>query len=219
VTDGMGRLVHQVGAVVEGDDFHSRREQAAVQGLEFLLELAQCGQGLFAALEQDDTLDHVVGVIHAHLAKPRLIAFVNVGDVAEENGNVVVLGDQRVAHVLNGLQQAHAANVEALAAQGHVAAAGVGIAGGDGGDGLGQSDAVLQELSRIDFGDVFAGAAAKGGNVDNSGNLLHFAGDEPILGSFEFVQAVLRAVEPVPKDFSDGRFRRELRTEVGGEGG
>ena len=59
------------------------------------------------------------------------------------------------------LQQAHPANVDALAAHGQVVAARIGVAGGDGGDDLRQRDVELQQFPRIDFRDILARAAAE----------------------------------------------------------
>ncbi len=72
-------------------------------------------------------------------------------------------------------------------AHGEVVAARVGVARANGGDDLRERDVVLQQLARIDFGDVLARAAAERSDVDDAGDLLDLAGDEPILRGLDFV--------------------------------
>ena len=89
------------------------------------------------------------------------MAFADIGDIAEKDGHAVVLGDDDVAHVVERVQQADAAHIDALAAHGQVVAARVGVAVLNGGDDLGHGDAVGQQLGRIDFGLVLARGAAE----------------------------------------------------------
>ena len=81
-----------------------------------------------------------------------------------------------------------AAHVDALIAEGEVVASGVGIAVLDGGEDLGQGHIHGQQLVGISFDLVLAGGPAEGGDVDNAGNLLQLAADEPVLRSFKFIE-------------------------------
>ena len=114
-------------------------------------------------------------VAAADLAEARLMPFLDVGHVAEQDGDAVVLGDDDVAHVVERMQQADAADIDALAADGEVVAAGVGIAVGDGVDHLGHGDAVGEQLVGVDFSLILARGAAEGGDVDDAGDLLDLA--------------------------------------------
>ena len=147
---------------------------------------------LFAALQQHDSFHGIVIMIHADLAQPRLRGFMHVRHVAQIDRHTIALVISTFCMSSMRLQQADAANIHALAAHRQIVSAGVRVACGDGGDHLRERDVELQQLARVDFGDVFARGAAEPGDVDDPGNLLDFARDEPILRGFQFVQAVIR---------------------------
>ena len=123
--------------------------------------------------------------------------------------------DQDVLHILNVLQKADAANIHALASHRQIISACIGVARGDGCDDLGERHVKLQQFAWVNFRDVFSRAAAEPGDINNPGDLLDFARDEPVLRSLQFVQAVIRSVKAVTIDLADGRFGRELRAEIG----
>ncbi len=107
--------MNQVGAVIERDELHTVGKKPAVQIFQLLAKGAESGQRFFAALKEHDSFDGVVVMIHADLAQAGLRAFVHVGNIAQVNRDAIVLGDQNILHFGNGVQQADAANVYALA--------------------------------------------------------------------------------------------------------
>ena len=115
------------------------------------------------------------------------------------------------------MQQTDAADVDALAADGEIVAAGIRVAVGDGVDYLSHGDAVGEQLVGIDLGLILACGAAESGDVDDAGNLFDFTKEQPVLRGLEFVQRVSRTSELVTIDFADGRFGRKLWLEVIGQ--
>jgi len=208
---GGGRQIDQICAVVERDQLHSMRKQTVVQIFHFLFKLFQRRNRLFATLQEHDSFDRVIVVVHAHLSQPRLRSFMDVRQVAQVDWNAIAFGDQNALHVLNRLQQADAAHIHALAAHRQIAAAGICVARRDRRHDLRKRKLVLQQLARIDFGDIGARAAAETCHIDDARHLLDLARNEPVLRGLEFVQAVARAIELVAVNLSDGRFGRKLR--------
>ena len=97
------------------------------------------------------------------------------------------------------------ADVDALIAEGEIVAAGIGVAGLDGVDELGEGDAVGEELVGIGLDLVLTRGAAEGGDVDDAGDLFDLTSDEPVLGGLDFVEGVAGTDELIAIDFADGR--------------
>ena len=110
------------------------------------------------------------------------------------------------------------ADVDVLIAEGEIVAAGIGVAGLDGVDELGEGDAVGKELVGIGLDLILARGAAEGGDVDDAGDLFDLTSDEPVLSGLDFVEGVAGADELIAIDFADGRPRGELRLEIVGQG-
>ncbi len=122
------------------------------------------------------------------------------------------------ADIVDILQQADGAHVDVLIAEGEVVAAGVGIAALNGGEDLGQGHVHGQQLVGIGFDLILAGGAAEGGDVDDAGNLLQLAADEPVLRGLEFIERIAAAGELIAVNLADGRPGRELRLQSIGQG-
>src|SRR4029077_10358267 len=215
VADGGGGETNQVSAVIERDKVHAVRKQATVERFHFLCEFAKSGERLFAALEQDDAFYSVVVMIDADLPEARLESFVNIGHLTEGDGNTVAFGKNDTLHFRDGAEKADTADVDALAAHGEVASACVGIAGRYRCDNLRKWNIELQKLSRINIRDVLARGTTEGSNVDDAGNLLDLAADEPILRGLELVESIVRAGETIAVDFAYRRPGRKLRRKIG----
>ncbi len=104
VPHGAGGHVDQVGAVVDGVQLHARWESAAVEGRQVRAQQPQGGQGLLAALQQDDAFDHVAVAIHSHPTQPWLKALLHGRHVLQEYRHAAALGDDHVFHVIERLQ-------------------------------------------------------------------------------------------------------------------
>ena len=166
--------------------------------VDFFVQGGKRGQRLCALLEEHDGLDDVGIVVMVEVAAADLARGAADGLPArrtrrEQDRHAVVLGDDDVAHVVDRVQQADAADVDALAADGEVVAAGVGIAVGDGVDDLGHGDAVGEELAGIDFSLILARGSAEGGDVDDAGDLFDLANEQPVLRGLELVERITGA--------------------------
>ena len=139
------------------------------------------------------------------------MAFADIGNVAQQNGHAVALGHHYVAHVVERVEQADAANVDALAADRKIVAARVGVAAGDGVHHLRHGDAVRQQLVGVDLGLILARGASKRSHIDDPRHLLDLANHQPVLRGLEFVQRISRTCELITINFAHRRFRRELR--------
>ena len=211
---GRSRHLNQIPAVIKRDQLHAARKPAIVKTLHLPLELPQSRQGLFASLQENDPLNGIVVVVYADLSEARLRSFIDFRYIAQVNGHAISRGDENVFHLSDGAEKAQAADVDALIAHGQIIAADVGVARADSGNDLGQGHVVLQQFLRINFRDVFARAAAKGRDIDNSRNLLDLALDEPIFRSLQFVERVSGTGQAITIDFSYGRPGRKLRGQV-----
>ncbi len=219
VPDGVGGVVDEVGAVVERFDVHARRQQASVvQSVDFFLEAVEGGKRFFVFLEQDDADDDVVLLVGADLTEARLESFSYFGDVGDGDGSAVLFSYDDCCDVGFVVDLSDGADVDALIAEGEIVAAGVGVAGLDGVDELGEGDAVGEELVGVGLDLILARGAAEGGDVDDAGDLFDLTSDEPVLSGLDFVEGVAGTDELIAIDFADGRPGGELRLEVVGQG-
>ncbi len=178
------------------------------------------------SVHDEDGGHHVVVGVASRLAKPLLIADVNLGDVLHLDGDVVhlrendafdvldadSLGDFRVAAAVD---EAHAADVDRLLADIDGAGADVEVGVADGGDELRNGDAVAFELVQIGLDlELFRGSAP-GVDLNDARHVQKAQLQHPVLDRAEVCQPeVGRTGELVAEDFPDKTRSLDLRLDV-----
>src|SRR5262249_8718610 len=114
-------------------------------------------------------------------AEPRRVADRDGGDVAHANWRALLLGDDDVADVDDAADEAEAAHVERLPADGHAIAAHVGVGVLDGIVDLVERDAATAHANRVDLDVVLLGLAAERGHIDDPRDATKLALEDPVL--------------------------------------
>ena len=120
-----------------------------VQFLSLLLHALQDGLGLFAAAHEDHAFDGVVVLFESENSQARGVADFYMADVLDADGGAVRVAHYDFADVFGGSQQAEAANVVELLADGIETAAAVGVIGSKRGDHLRHGDVEVVETRRV----------------------------------------------------------------------
>ena len=103
---GCGGDVNEIGAVVDGTDVHAGRQQIPmVQVVDLLVKGGKRGEGFCALLQQHDCLHNIGVVVVAEVAAPdlaeaRLMTFLDVRHVAQQDRNSIPFGHDDIAHVI-----------------------------------------------------------------------------------------------------------------------
>ena len=122
--------------------------------------------------------------------------------VAHQHRRAAHLRDHDGADVRQGMKQAHAADHVALVAARYPAAAGVGIVVVDGIDDIGDAEAVVLQLLRVEVELVFGGEAAEIGVIDHAGNGLQRGDHRPALDLGQLLQILRVGLERVAVDLA-----------------
>ena len=117
-----------------------------------------------------------------------LVAQRGAAEVAHQHRRAVHLGDDDRADLIQGVNQADAADHVALIAARDAAAAGVGVVVVDGIDDVGDAEAVVLQLLGIEIELVFGGEAAEIGVIDHAGNGLQRRNHHPALDLGQLLQ-------------------------------
>src|ERR1700722_5046211 len=221
--------MHEIAAVEERGDFHTRREDLVIQLVFFFMDGDEGFVGVSAFAEKDDAFDDVVVVNDSsvravnslpYLSQTNARALGYGGDVFHAKGGTVFRGEDGLLDVLDVAEQAHDADIDLLQAGFDEATAGVGVVVSELLLDLGDAQAMGDEGVGIDADLIFAGNAAEAGDVNNGGHGLELLFEGPILDGFEFHQVVfgIGAAQRVPINLADGApVSAHLRLQAGGE--
>ena len=120
------RDVHERAAVVVGHDVHPRREEVVLPDVvDPLVDPLERRRRLAAVAHEDDALHDVGLVVVPDDAEARRVPEVHVGDVADADGDALLLGDDDVLDVVHVMDEADPADVVRLLADGEPLAADV----------------------------------------------------------------------------------------------
>ena len=177
--------------VVDRAQVHPRRQQrTGIQRVDLLLQGIERRQAFFVLAQQHNGLHDIALVVAADLAKPRLKAFMHVGDVAHQHRCAVLFCDHHVAEIVHATQQAQRAHVDVLVAHGKIVAACIGVGVLDRRNHLRKSHSEGEHLVGIGLHLVLLRGAAKRGDVHHTGYLLELAAHQPVLRGLQVVQSV-----------------------------
>ena len=141
-----------------------------------------------------------------------LVAELELAEIAHEDRRAVALGDDDVAHVIERLDEADAADDVAELAAVEDAAAGIGAVGADGVGDVLERQVEAHELLRIELELELRGDAAEIRDVGDARHLLERRDHGPFLDFGELPQALRVGLERVLEDFAG---RRRERIEAG----
>ena len=147
------------------------------------MDAAQGLRGVLVFQHQHDAFDRVGIAVLAEDAFAFLVAERRAPEIAHQHRRAVHLRDDDRADLRQGTNQADAADHVALIAARHPAASGIGIVVVDGIDDIGDAEAVVFELLRIEIELVFGGEAAEIGVIDDAGDGLQAPGSPSSAGS------------------------------------
>ncbi len=188
-----------------GDDLHVVRLQSRVELRHLGVDPLQNPRGIFAAQQQDRSLDGVVLLILAEDAVALLVAQLQLAEITHENRRPVALGDDDVPHVIQGLHDADAADdVPELAAVQN-AAAGIGAVGDDRVGDVLERQVEPDELLGVELELELGREAAKVPDVGDARHLLQCRDDRPLLNFGELAQILRRRFERVVENLAGRR--------------
>src|SRR5208282_5668515 len=215
VHHGMGRHADQFAAIVIGHDLDAGRQGAVGIDLgDFLLDLGQDVVGVLGAAHDDDGGGDVVVVVASGNAEARHIADGDLAEIPDLDRHAIDLRQDDFFDVLDlvaldqivvaaVVDQADAANIDRLLADGDFAAADVDIGVAQRGDDLGNGDIIGFELGRIELDMEFLGGAAPGVDLHDAGNGQQPARDDPVLDGAQIGQAeMLRSGDFIAENFA-----------------
>ena len=217
VQDCMGRVVDEVAPVVEGDDLHARRQDAAIQLLHLLRATPSSVCIEVCAFPHEHDAGDYVAVVDdlavlpsdrpAELAQTYLRALRYDGDVLDPHGRAVLGRDDRILDVLHVADQPDRAHVDLLHARLYEAAARVHVVVRELLLHLADGEAVGDELVRVDADLVFPGGTAEDSTRPRrSGHGLELLHQHPVLQGLQLHGVVcgVRAPERIKVDLADG---------------
>ena len=220
----MGGDFDERAAVVVGHHLHSRRQRpVAVDLLDLGLDQRQHVVGVLGSAHHDDGGGDVVLVVAAGDAEARDVADGHVGNVLDSDGDaaglvqdhvldvldVVALGQVVVATVVD---QADAADVHRLLADGDLASADVDVGVAERGDHLRDGDVVGLQLAQVGVDVELLGRAAPAVDLDDARHGQQPPRHHPVLDRAQVGQAeVLGAYELVAIDLADQTGLLDLR--------
>ena len=209
---GAGGELHQVTAVVIGNDLHPRRQDViALDVVEARVDALQRARRFAAIAHQDDPLHHVgVGVVPDD-AETRRGSDLGVGHVLHPDRDALLLVDDHVLDVVDVLEEADAADGVGLLADVHPLPADVLVGVLDGADQLRERHVLAAQPVGVDPHVVLLRFAAEGDDVDDAGNLLELAFEDPVLRRLQVEQRVALADDVVAEQLADGVPWRQLR--------
>jgi hypothetical protein len=199
------RDLHELAAVVVLlDALPGRQDAVLLDLLDPLVNALQRGLGLAAVAHQDGALHHLGIVVAPHDAEPRRRPDRHVGHLLEADGRAALGGEHDVLDVAEVVQEAHAAHVVALLADGEALSADVLVGVGDGLEQRVERHVVGLEPERVDVHVVLLGGAAEAHHVDDAVHLLELALQHPVLGGVEIHGVEALAAHGVAVHLADG---------------
>ncbi len=212
-------VVDEVGALVDRDDLHARRQprfqsrQALVQRLDHELRV-------LALDHLHDALDDVVALVETDDPGARARARLHRGrDVADEDRAALAARDGDALDVLDRAEEPDPAHDERLLAPAQEPAAGVAARVAERLRHLVDRHRVLLQQVRVEPDLVLLQCPAEADHVGDAGHHAQVRADDPVLDRAHLVaRHVGRRLERIPVDLAERvRERRELRLHAGRE--
>ena len=167
--DRVGRELHEVPAVVVGDDVHPRRQNVVLPDVvDAVVDPAKRARRLPAVAHEDDPLNDVGVVVVTDDPEAGCRADARLGDVADANGDPLRLGEDDVLDVVHVLDETDRADRVGLLADDEALPADVRVRGLHRLFELVQGDALPAQAIGIDADMVLLRLAAEAHDVDDA---------------------------------------------------
>ncbi|MNE05407.1 hypothetical protein D3C80_979680 [compost metagenome] len=192
VGQGFNCMFDQLGAVVHGDNFHTRR-QGLLNLLQLDLQRVDGFQGIFAVAHHDDAARHFALAVQLRHAPADLRPFAQRRHLRKQDRHAVTHGDYHVGKIAEFFQVARGANhiLRLPHFQQRTAAFLVGVLNGT--DYLLMGDVQRAQAGWIQHHLILAYHAAHAGHFRHVGDGFQFKLQRPVLQRAQVGQAVLAA--------------------------
>ena len=188
ITDRVQGGVDQRAAIQVGDHLDVFRQQIGIQIVHGRMDAGQRLGRIEILQQQGDAFDGVGIVVFAEDAAPLHVAVGELAQVLHQHRHAILAADDDVAHVVQRLQQAHAAHHVRLLAAVDDAAAAADVVGVDGVLHLRQREAVAVQFCGIEFQHELRRQAAEIADVGHAAHFLQARDDRPELQLGELAQ-------------------------------
>ena len=204
--------IDQLRAVEIGHDLDVVGLQPRIEVVDPGVHSLEHARRIFAAQQQHGTLDDVIHVVLADNAVTFLVGELQLAKIAHEDRRAIVLGDDDVAEVAEGLDQADAADDVTELTAVEYAAAGAGAVGRDRVGNVLQRQVEADQLLRVELELELGGHATETGDVGDPRHLLDRGDHGPLLDLGQFAQVLGIGLQGVVEDLPG---RRRQRIEAG----
>ena len=212
VLHGTEGRADQVRAVHEGTDLNTFRKPVPVEFVHHLVDFLENLRRVLVTQHLHDAL-HAVGKgnLIVDITQDTLafqVAVAEQAQVAQEDGDAVFVLDHDVAHILQILDQAHAADHVAHVAHADHAAAGIGIVVFERLLDIGERQVVFQQALRVDFQLVLRRQATEVAHGSHALNLLQGGNHGPLVDFRQFTERLAFPYQYVAVDLAGRRSER-----------